>query len=243
MPVVHATLGTSRTGERHVVVSAEVGEGVSRIEFPLDHVALAARRVGARSAAQLWAAAVDAAWQLAGGAALPDNACDNVRKVAARALGRLPSTSSRPVPIDVVSSRWEGDWVLEAISDLPIPAFEADSYQPHATIPSHSWRSRHWRDFAVGDRVHTSGELDGEVIDITSHRLGGGVILRLRTADDRVIHRRPPEVRHAPERDVLVAVHAEEHTIAARTEALGSSRPYRYGVVLLALVHNGCPCE
>ena len=239
MPLLQATLGTSRSGERRLVVSNDVGEDVGRIEFPLDHVALTARRVGARSAAQLWAEAIDAAWRLAGGAALPENAYDNVRKLAACALGRLPSSASAPVSIEVVSSRYDGDWVLEASSSRFISPFEAEIYQLSPTIPGYSWRARHARRLAVGDRVHAFGDLDGDVIDMTSHRLGGGGVIRLRTADGRVIARRGREIQRAAQRDVIVAVDGEEHSLAATTEALSGPS----GVALLALVHRDCPCE
>jgi hypothetical protein len=223
-------------------VSVEVGDDVGRIEFPLDHVALVAQRVGARSGAELWVASIDSAWQLAGGAPLQENACDTVRTIAARALGRLQTTASKPTPIEVLSSRRKTDCLIEAITDRPIPAFEAERYQPHPMTPNYSERFRHWRDLVVGDRVHVFGELDAEVIDITSHRLGGGVIVRLRTADGRVIFRRPPEVQLAPERDVIVTLDGQGHTIAAATEALDSAGPHRYGVALIALLHTGCSC-
>lgn len=245
MPVLQATLGTTREGMCPLVVSDDLGEDVGRIDFPLDHVALAARRVGARSASQLWGRAADAAWQLAGGAALPEHAWETIRKAAERVLDRLPSTASTPVPIDVVSSRHEGDWVLQATTDRVITRFEVDTYLPQPITPTYSWRTRHCSDIAVGDRVHVFGELDGELLDISSHRHsgGGGYVIRVRTADGRVIHRRTRAVKHAPQRDVIVTKGQAVHTFAAATEALDSSGPYRYGVALLALVHAGCSCE
>jgi len=243
VPLVKATLGTSQAGERLLVVSTDVDGGDGVIEFPLDHVALTARRVGSHSAAQLWAEAVRAAGRLAGGAALPEHACDHVSEVAEHALGRLPSTSLTDVSVDVVSSNWKGECVLEAITDLGIPAFVADRYLPPPTVPGHSWRMRHHPQMAVGDRVHVHGELDGVLIDRSSFRLGGGMHTRVRTVDGRVLRRRPSELRRAPERDVIVANDQEVHTFTAETEALDSSGPYRYGVALLALVHSGCPCE
>jgi hypothetical protein len=242
MPALHATLGTSRSGERHVVVSTEVGDEPGRIEFPLDHVALAARRVGSRSAAQLWAQGIDAAWQLVGGAPLPEDACAEVRKVAARALGRLPATASTPVPINVVTSQWDGDRVLEAITDWPILPFEAERYSPIPALPGFMWRSLHLRDIAVGDRVHVCNALDGDVLDVVSIRHSDGVHIHVRAADGRVIRPSVRNVQPASWRDVVVAVDRAEHTLGVRSDALDSSGS-RFGVALLALSHHGCRCE
>ena len=148
-----------------------------------------------------------------------------------------------PVSVDVISSGLRNrECVLEAITSRSLSAFVTDPYWPPPMIPGYSSRLRCGPRIAVGDRVHAFGELDGILIDRTSHRYGGGHT-RVRTVDGRVIHRRSAELRRAPERDVIVTNDHAVHTLAAETEALDSSGPYRYGVVLLALTHAGCPCE
>jgi len=253
MPLVKATLGTAlvvgslgmrRVGERNPAVSADVGMDDGIVDFPLDHVVLAARRVRARGAAVLWAAAVDAAWQLAGGAPLDASALDEIVRPATGALAVF-STAPKALPLEVRTSRREGACELDATTNEPIPPFTIKTHTP-TPIPAGStvaYSLQHSGSIALGDRVHVSGEIDGEVVYLLNTRAGAGIYAHVRTADGRIVGRRRSETRLADARDVAVVIGDNQHTLAARTSALGDGYDDQQGVALLTLVHSGCPCE
>jgi hypothetical protein len=251
MPLVKATLGTSlvvgplrstRVGERKPAVSVDVGGGRGVIEFPLDHFVLAARRVRAKGAAVYWAAAVDAAWQLAGGAALGAHLFEEAVGCATRVLARF-ATAPKAVSVEVRVNQWYGDWTLEATTDEPIPPFTTERYTPKPIHSQSAWLRR-IGDIAVGDRVHASEEIDSEVTHILHSRPGYGIYVWLRTGDGRIISRRGPELRLADPRDVTVVIGDIQHTLTARMRALqGDDDQNRHGVASLRLSHSGCACE
>ena len=197
MPALIATLGTSTSGKRHRALSLQMCGADGTMVVPLDDVSLAACRVGRTAAARLWSRAVRAIWRIAADEILDDAELESACRLAAKRLAsRLPDHVASD--FELTESHQRDGWVGEIVASTARAESECfASHEMRPTIAGYSQRLRRSGSFAVGSRVSILGDLDGEVIDITSHRLGGGVVIWVRRCDGQIVAKRHPDLRLA----------------------------------------------
>ena len=237
---VSSSLGSTKSLERARRFQADFDGPEVAVESPLDVVALAAKIVGPRGAAALWASSIK--WMLH---LLLEIALDETveRQLIERAARHFESRfGHEPAEFELHGSRWESDWVGELRRCDGRGTVTSGEYVARATIPRYSWRARHVGEFRIDDRVHVAGGLDAAVVDIVSYRLAGGVRLTVRGVDGEVrsgLH--PSTVAKAPERPTTVDFNGDLHSFACAAGPIATS-PGAISGAFVSLSHAGCRC-
>ncbi len=245
MVTVQLRLGTPNVrGRGGTQLSVSVGSLPGEIVFPLDDFALTSLYVGGKAGAALWAVAAETAWSLCGGTILDPESWKRAETLAATILTKRFRPSTSGSKFATTATRRDDDWIVELnVTGIATRVKEIEPYVQRPMVEGWSQRVTHFNHWSVGDRVHVPGGLDGEIIDLTSHRLGGGMVLHIRQADGELIRRRRSEALLASQRPVAVTRNGDAHTLAIEVLPLVEDANGLPGASRLRITHHGCTCS